>query len=94
MENTGLTWRKSSYSGQGGSNCIEVASDGTVMVRDTTDRSGPVLPLSTAAWEKFTAQLKRSLSTPQPNHTSGCCSLAESQGSGLFQKRSGKVSFS
>ena len=38
-------WRKSSYSGANGGECVEVAAAGAVMVRDTTDRSGPMLDL-------------------------------------------------
>ena len=63
MEITDMNWRKSSYSGNGGSSCIEVASDGAVMVRDTTDRTGPVLRLSPAAWRRFADQVKRSLAS-------------------------------
>jgi hypothetical protein len=36
-------WRKSSYSGDNGGACVEVASADAVLVRDTTDRSGPVV---------------------------------------------------
>lgn len=61
MEIPDMNWRKSSYSGNGGSSCIEVASDSAVMVRDTTDRTGPVLRLSPAAWRRFADQVKRSL---------------------------------
>jgi hypothetical protein len=61
MEITDMNWRKSSYSGNGGSSCIEVASDGAVMVRDTKDRTGPVLHLSPAAWRRFADQVKCSL---------------------------------
>jgi hypothetical protein len=61
MEIPDMNWRKSSYSGNGGSSCIEVASDGAVMVRDTKDSSGPVLRLSPAAWRRFADQVKRSL---------------------------------
>ena len=56
-----LRWRTSSYSGNGGGECIEVASDGAVFVRDTSDRTGPVLAFSKAAWRRFADQVKRSL---------------------------------
>lgn len=62
MEGTGLNWRKSSYSGNGGQSCVEVASTDVVLVRDTTDRTGPVLAYSTAAWRRFADRVKRSLS--------------------------------
>lgn len=49
-----LTWQKSSYSGSGGGNCIEVATaPGTVHVRDSKDQRGPVLSFSTEQWTAF-----------------------------------------
>ena len=56
-----LRWRKSSYSGNGGGNCVEVAALGRVLVRDSQDRAGTVLRLPSAAWRKFADQVKRSL---------------------------------
>ena len=52
-------WRTSSYSGNGGQNCVEAASDnGVVLVRDTTDRErGPVLRLTPRAFADFTARI-------------------------------------
>jgi hypothetical protein len=38
------TWRTSSYGGSTGGQCVEVASDAGVMVRDTTDRDGNPAP--------------------------------------------------
>lgn len=53
-----LAWRKSIYSGNGGGNCVEVASSvGVVLVRDTTDRTGAVLEVPEAAWRRFTTKL-------------------------------------
>jgi len=53
------TWRKSSYSGSNGGECIEVGNDhGRVLVRDTKDRQGPVLRVSPAAWRKFADRVK------------------------------------
>jgi hypothetical protein len=47
-------WRKSSYSTNGGQDCVEVAgTEGAVMVRDTTDRDGGTLAFGAAAWERF-----------------------------------------
>ena len=55
----GLNWRKASYSGSGGGNCVEVASRGpVVLVRDTTNRDGGTLAFSVAAWGRFTATLR------------------------------------
>jgi hypothetical protein len=48
-------WRKSSYSDGNGGNCVEVADDGAILVRDTTDRDGVTLTFTAQAWEKFTA---------------------------------------
>jgi Domain of unknown function (DUF397) len=54
------TWRKSSFSGSNGGNCIESATvPGAVLVRDTKDDgNGPVLAFTRAAWAAFTASLK------------------------------------
>ncbi len=52
-------WRKASYSGNGGGNCVEVGDAArVVVVRDTTDRSGPVLRFSPAVWRRFADQVK------------------------------------
>jgi cobalamin biosynthesis protein CobT len=51
-------WRKSSYSGSNGGECVEVAATGAVMVRDTSDRIGPMLAFTAAAWSAFTATIK------------------------------------
>jgi hypothetical protein len=60
MDLTGATWRKSSYSGNSGGNCVEVAVNlpGAVAVRDSKDPHGPVLTLTPAAWRSFTTALK------------------------------------
>jgi hypothetical protein len=53
-----MDWRKSSFSGQNGS-CLETASDsGAVLVRDTTNRDGPMLTFSAEAWQAFVGGLK------------------------------------
>ncbi len=52
-------WRASSYTGNGGGNCVEVGDAARViLVRDTKDRSGPVLRFSPAAWCRFAGQVK------------------------------------
>jgi hypothetical protein len=54
-------WRTSSYSGTQGGNCVEVGQGpAAVMVRDTQDRTGPVLRFSPGAWRRFASQVKRS----------------------------------
>jgi hypothetical protein len=50
-------WRKSTYSDANGGDCVEVASTDVITVRDTTDRGGGVLVVSTEAWQEFTASL-------------------------------------
>lgn len=71
----GICWRKSSYSGNGGGNCVEVAGRGSrVLVRDTKqDGAGPMLRFSPAAWRRFAEQVKRSLaSDPEPGSVVAC----------------------
>ncbi|MER7703737.1 DUF397 domain-containing protein [Kitasatospora sp. NPDC097605] len=49
-----LVWFKSSYSGDEGGACVEVAdATSAVLVRDSKDKSGPHLTFSPAAWEAF-----------------------------------------
>jgi len=54
-------WRKSSYSGNGGSDCVEVANNrtGFVLVRDSKDRQGPRLALTDQAWSAFVEAIKQ-----------------------------------
>ena len=59
MEDTDLNWRTTSYSSNGGGNCVEVADQtGCVLVRKTKDRTGPVLRFSPAARRRFADRLK------------------------------------
>lgn len=53
-----MDWRKSSYSGANGGQCVEVASTEVVSVRDTTDREGTTLEFSAAAWRQLTQRLR------------------------------------
>jgi hypothetical protein len=57
---TGADWRKSTRSGNGGSDCVEVAKNlpGVVGVRDSKDRSGPALTFGPEAWAAFLAGVK------------------------------------
>lgn len=61
MERLNPGWRKSSYSGNGGANCVETGTAvGAVLVRDTKDHgNGPVLRISPGDWERFTASIRR-----------------------------------
>lgn len=63
MDLSNATWRKSSYSGGNGGNCVEVAvlSDNSLEVRDSKDPDGPRLMFDSAAWRVFAAQVKGGL---------------------------------
>jgi len=57
--NRAVTWRKSSYSGNSGGNCVEVGSAARLIaVRDSKDPEGPRLTFGHEAWEAFAANLK------------------------------------
>ena len=51
-------WRKSGYSGDNGGACVEVATAQAVLVRDTTDRSGPVVTFTADAWQAFLTTIR------------------------------------
>jgi hypothetical protein len=66
---TTATWRKSSFSDGGGTNCLEVSDDhpGTVPVRDSKNPDGPILVFAAAPWASFLAGVK----DESPAHMSG-----------------------
>ncbi|WP_328426882.1 DUF397 domain-containing protein [Streptomyces sp. NBC_00443] len=49
------TWHKSSYSGGGGNDCLEVTHDfpTLVPVRDSKNPHGPKLTFTASAWSAF-----------------------------------------
>jgi hypothetical protein len=52
-------WRKSTYSGTTGNSCVELGQAARgVLVRDTTDRTGPALAIPAWSWQAFLAQVK------------------------------------
>ncbi|MFI5661113.1 DUF397 domain-containing protein [Streptomyces sp. NPDC051684] len=58
------SWRKSSYSGGSGGDCLEVAdahtpATGIVPVRDSKNPDGPKLVLRAETWSAFIADLRR-----------------------------------
>jgi len=54
-----LSWRKASYSGNNGGNCVEVGkASGTIAVRDTTNREGETLTFSADTWRAFLGAIK------------------------------------
>jgi hypothetical protein len=59
MDMRSAIWRKSSYSGANGGNCIEItAAVRIVAVRDSQDPQGPVLAFGPEAWKRFAGQVK------------------------------------
>ena len=60
MEGTrAITWRKSSYSGNNGANCVEVgATAPLIAVRDSKDPDGARLAFGREAWEAFAAKVR------------------------------------
>jgi Domain of unknown function (DUF397) len=60
MERLNPVWRTSSYSGNGGANCVEAGSiPGAVLIRDTKDRErGQVLRLTSRAFVDFTSRIR------------------------------------
>ncbi|WP_326646806.1 DUF397 domain-containing protein [Streptosporangium sp. NBC_01755] len=53
-------WRKSSLSGNGGADCVEVAANlpGIAAVRDSKDPLGPALVFSPDGWRTFIEGVK------------------------------------
>ncbi|WP_435270873.1 DUF397 domain-containing protein [Streptomyces sp. 1222.5] len=51
----GSNWRKSSYSGDQGGDCVEVAelAEATVAVRDSKNPAGPILTIGPATFTRF-----------------------------------------
>ena len=60
MDVTDAVWRKSSYSGSNGGNCVEVGTAGgpAVAVRDSKDPDGPRLAFAVDTWNAFAEQVK------------------------------------
>ena len=60
MEAISPRWRKSSYSGNGGGNCVGVARNipHVVAVRDSKDPNGPVLTLTSGMWRDLIADVQ------------------------------------
>ena len=61
-----MSWRKSTYSGANGAECVEAGhAPGIIAVRDSTHRQGPRLDFSPDAWRRFTTTLKNRQVTGQ-----------------------------
>jgi hypothetical protein len=58
---TAVAWRISTRSGNGDGNCVEAGpvldGSGRVAVRDSKDRSGPILVYGTTGWTNFLTAL-------------------------------------
>lgn len=60
MDLTNAVWRKSSYTGPNGGECVELTSvASTVAVRDSKDPDGPQLVVSRRAFAALLSDLKR-----------------------------------
>ncbi|MEV0026935.1 DUF397 domain-containing protein [Streptomyces atroolivaceus] len=58
---TTLHWFKSSYSGDEGGQCLEIAAYPTAIhVRDSKDPEGPTFTVAPTAWSAFAAFAARS----------------------------------
>jgi hypothetical protein len=58
-------WRKSSYSGTQGGDCVEVAAlRRTVAVRDSKNPDGPALRFTPAEWTTFLTDVKTGARLP------------------------------
>ena len=53
-----LTWRKSTYSGGNGGQCVEVAASGRVLVRDSKNPDGGRLAFTPQAWREFAKRVQ------------------------------------
>ena len=61
MELNSANWRKSTYSGGNGADCVEIANAASmVVVRDTTDRAGAALTFPAGAWRALLAEVRTS----------------------------------
>ena len=55
---SGLEWRKASRSAADGA-CVEVAHmDAAIVVRDSQERTGPILSFGVTSWHVFLRRLK------------------------------------
>ncbi|MEU2873806.1 DUF397 domain-containing protein [Streptomyces olivoreticuli] len=55
-----VIWRKSSYSTNGGPDCVEIGEGlvDVVPVRDSKDVNGPALVIERASWAAFISHVK------------------------------------
>jgi Domain of unknown function (DUF397) len=67
MDNSHLTWRKSTHSGGNGGECIEVAAtaEALVAVRDSKNPDGPKLLISSPMWQTFAQRVRTAKQSPR-----------------------------
>ncbi|CAL9527850.1 hypothetical protein SUDANB176_03988 [Streptomyces sp. enrichment culture] len=53
-----LKWYKSSYSDDEGGDCVEVAMNGVVHIRDSKNPAGPELHVTAPAWAVFVSAVR------------------------------------
>lgn len=60
MDLSNAIWRKSTFSGSNGGQCVEVATNlpGVVALRDSKDPTGPALIFTPDEWAAFTAGVR------------------------------------
>ena len=62
MEFSRLRWRKASYSGANGGDCVEVAQvTAAVAVRDSKNPDGPKLAFTATEWKAFVRRAQSGL---------------------------------
>lgn len=63
MDPSAIMWRKSSFSATG--NCIEVAvqDESVVLIRDSKNRNGAILSVSSSAWREFIQAVRHNSAT-------------------------------
>ena len=63
-------WRKSSHSGEETA-CVEVRLAGVSQIRDTKDRRGGTLSVTTRSWEAFLGFVRAEAAGPPPRRSGG-----------------------
>ncbi|MFF4020095.1 DUF397 domain-containing protein [Streptomyces sp. NPDC001843] len=70
MNSHELNWRKSSYSGGEGGECLEIATDhAAIHIRDSKTPTAPHLTLSPTTWLAFLPHLSPTNSPATPQET-------------------------
>lgn len=67
MDLTDAVWRKSTFSGSNGGQCVEVAQNipGVVALRDSKDPNGPALVFTTGEWAAFVSGVREGQFDPE-----------------------------